>query len=121
MQVPLSKILRLIDHGNDIEVRRAAVTVLGEIGQRTGEVPDAIVTALADEDPDVRLRAIAASGKLRIDKALPLLMERIKTGGTESVQAAEVAARLGAKGRKLLHELMPQVAPGLRRYIASAL
>jgi hypothetical protein len=121
MQVPLSKILNLLEPSNDVEVRRAALTVLGEIGQRTGDVPDAVVAALADEDAEVRLRAIAAAGKLRVEKALPLLTERIKSGGTEAVQAAEVAARLGAKGRKHLHELMPQVAPGLRRYIASAL
>ncbi len=121
MQVPLSKILNLLEPTNDVEVRRAVLTVLGEIGQRTGDVPDAVVAALADEDAEVRLRAIAAAGKLRVEKALPLLTERIKSGGTEAVQAAEVAARLGAKGRKHLHELMPQVAPGLRRYIASAL
>jgi hypothetical protein len=121
MQIPLQKILNLIDPGNDAEVRRSAVTVLGELGQRTGEVHDAVVAALADDDGEVRLRAIAAAGKLRVEKSLPLLTERIKAGGTESVQAAEVAARLGARGRKLLHELMPHVAPGLRRYIASAL
>jgi hypothetical protein len=121
MHVSLSKILRMLSPGNNVEVRRAAVTVLGELGERTGEVPDAVVAALADDDGEVRLRAITAAGKLRVEKALPLLTERIKAGGTEAVQAAEVAARLGAKGRRQLHDLMPQVAPGLRRYIASAL
>jgi hypothetical protein len=121
MQVPLSKILRLLHPDNDVEVRRAAITVLGELGERTGDVPDAVLAALADEDGEVRLRAIAAAGKLRVESALPLLSERIKAGGTEAMQAAEVAARLGAKARRQLHDLMPQVAPGLRRYIASAL
>jgi hypothetical protein len=121
MQVPLSKILHLVHPDNDIEIRRAAITVLGELGERRGDVPDAVLAALADEDSDVRLRAIAAAGKLRVEKALPLLIQRIKAGGTEAAQAAEVAARLGARGRQQLHDLMPRVAPGLRRYIASAL
>jgi hypothetical protein len=121
MQVPISKLLRLLEPGNDVEVRRAAATVLGELGQRNGAIHDAILAALADEDGEVRLRAIQAVGKLRIEKALPLLSERIRAGGAEAVQAAEVAARLGAGGSRQLHELMPQVAPGLRRYIASAL
>src|SRR5262245_47775168 len=121
MQVPIRKILSLLDPDQDAEIRRAAVTVLGELGQRTATVQDVVLAALADTDEDVRLRAIAAAGKLRIEKALPLLTERIKIGGPEAVQAAEVTARLGAGGRRALHELMPQVAPGLRRYIASAL
>ena len=32
-----------------------------------------------------------------------------------------MAARLGAKGSRTLHELLPRVAPGLRLYIARAL
>jgi hypothetical protein len=121
MQVPLRKILGLLAPGNDAEVRRAAVLVLGELGQRDASIHQAVLTALSDDDEEVRLRAIRAVGKLRIDKALPQLAERIKAGGTEAVQAAEVAARLGTKGSTLLHELMPRVAPGLRRYIAAAL
>jgi hypothetical protein len=121
MQISIRKILSLLDPTQDTEIRRAAVTVLGELGQRSSDIQSAILAALADDDDEVRLRAIAAVGKLRIEKALPLLTERIKTGGAEAVQAAEVAARLGARGRQLLHELMPHVAPGLRRYIASAL
>ncbi|MFO0840840.1 MAG: HEAT repeat domain-containing protein [Gemmataceae bacterium] len=121
MQVALKKILDLLAPANDVEVRRAAVTVLGEVGPRDAAVHDAVLAALGDDDGEVRLRAIAAAGKLRVEKALPSLTERIRAGGPEAVRAAEVAARLGAKGRKLLHELMPHVAPGLRRYIASAL
>src|SRR5262249_58824563 len=79
------------------------------------------LAALAAEDAAVRLNAIAAVRKLRLDKALPQLSERIKVGGAEGERAAEAAASLGAKGSRMLHELMPRVAPGLRRYIASAL
>jgi hypothetical protein len=121
MQIPIRKILSLLEPVHEAEVRRAAVTVLGELGHRNGAIHDAVLAALADDDAEVRLRAIAAVGKLRVEMALPLLTERIKAGGTEAVQAAEVAARLGERGRRLLHELMSHVAPGLRRYIASAL
>jgi hypothetical protein len=121
MQVPVRKILSLLGPASDVEVRRAAVTVLGELGVRNAAIHNAVLAALADDDEEVRLRAVEAVGKLRIEKGLPLLPERIKAGGREAVQAAEVAARLGEKGRHLLHELMPHVAPGLRRYIASAL
>jgi hypothetical protein len=121
MQVPLRKILSLLAPAKDAEVRQAALTVLAELGHRDGAVSDAILAALADDDGEVRLRAIAATGKLRVEKALPLLAERIKAGGLEAERAAEVAARLGPRGAGLLHELMPRVAPGLRRYIASAL
>jgi hypothetical protein len=121
MQIPINKILSLLEIRHPPGVRAAAVLVLGELGQRDDEIADAVVAALADEDSDVRLRAIGAAGKLRVDKALPRLAERIRGGGAEAERAAEAAARLGAKGSKLLHELMPQVAPGLRRYIAKAL
>ncbi len=49
------------------------------------------------------------------------MLERIKEGGEEAEQAAQAAAKLGSKGSRALQELMPKVAPGLRRYIASAL
>ncbi len=121
MDVSLRKILSLLDAGNPAEVRRAVITVLGELGPRDAAAHQAVLAALADDDAEVRLRAITAAGKLRLDKALPLLAERIKTGGAEAEQAAEVAARLGVKGSRTLRELLPHVAPGLRPYIARAL
>jgi hypothetical protein len=60
-------------------------------------------------------------GKLRIDKALPRLVERVSAGGEESEAAAHAVAQLGARGVRALQDLMPQTAPGLRRRIASAL
>jgi hypothetical protein len=121
MDVPLRKILNLLDADSPAEVRRAAVTVLGELSLRDAAANEAILAALADDDGEVRRAAITAAGKLRLDKALPLLAERIKGGGAEAEQAAAVAARLGAKGSRTLHELLPRVAPGLRLYIARAL
>jgi HEAT repeat protein len=69
----------------------------------------------------VRLAATSAVGQLRIDQALPQLLERIKEGGAEADAAAGAAARLGARGPRALQEMMPRVAPGLRRRIAAAL
>jgi hypothetical protein len=69
----------------------------------------------------VRLAAIRAVGKLRVEPALPQLLERIRAGGEEAEAAAQTAARLGVKGPRALQELIPRVAPGLRRYIGAAL
>jgi HEAT repeat protein len=121
MQLPVGKIVRLIEAENAPEVRRAAVTVLGEVGGRDAEVSAALMDALTDDDPEVRLRAIRAAGQLKVERSIPQLAERIKTGGAEAELAADAAAHLGAKGSAALRDLMPKVAPGLRRYIAAAL
>src|SRR5262249_1405715 len=69
----------------------------------------------------VRAAVITTIGKLRIEQALPRLLARIQEGGAESEQAAQATARLGAKGTRALQELMPKVAPGLRRRMAGGL
>jgi HEAT repeat protein len=115
------KLLRLLDPGHPLEVRCAAALVLGELGVRDAEVAGALCESLQDEEGALRLQAIKAVGKLRVEQALPHLLARIKAGGEEAAQAAHAAARLGAKGIRALQELMPQVAPGVRRTIAAAL
>src|SRR5262245_46026757 len=121
MQVPAPKIVRLMQSDRPPEVRRAAAVVLGEVGGRDAEVAKALRAALADDDPAVRVAVIGAVGNLRVEAALPDLLERIKAGGEEAEAAAHAAARLGAKGIRGLHDLTPRVSPGLRRYIAAAL
>jgi hypothetical protein len=108
-----------VDH--PAEVRCAAAVVLGEVGGRDSGVAQALCGALDDPDSAVRARVLTAIGKLRIEKALPRLLARISEGGVEAELAAEAAANLGAKGTHALQELMPRVAPGLRRRIAAAL
>src|SRR6516225_2769552 len=121
MAVPAAKLVRLLDQDQPPDVRRAAAVVLSELDLRESQVATAIREALDDPEPAVRLQAIQAVGKLKVDAALPQLLERIRGGGPEAEQSAEAAVRLGAKGSKGLQELMPRVAPGLRRYIAAAL
>lgn len=115
------KLLRLLEPDHPGEVRCAAAVVLGEVGGKDAEVVRALCDTLQDGDRPLRLHAIAAVGKLRAEQALPRLLELLRAGGEEGDQAAKAAARLGARGTRALQDLMPKVAPGLRRYIAAAL
>ena len=120
-QVPIHKLLRLLHAEHPPGVRAATAQVLGELGVRDADVAKVLGDALEDAESSVRLAAIRTVGKLRIEPALPRLLARIKEGGEEADAAAHAAAHLGAKGTRALQELMPKVAPGLRRYIAAAL
>jgi HEAT repeat protein len=115
------KLLRLLRPECPAELRGAAARVLGEVGTRDAEVTAALLTATDDPEPAIRLAALHAVGQLRIEQALPRLLERVREGGAEADAAAGAAARLGAKGPRALQEMMPGVAPGLRRRIAAAL
>lgn len=115
------QLVALLDADHATEVRTAAALVLGEVGGKDPAIARALTAALDDADPGVRLQALRAAGKLRIEAALPKLLERINEGGPESEAAAEAAARLGAKGTKGLLDLMGHTSPGLRRRIAGAL
>jgi HEAT repeat protein len=121
MPITTKKILQLLQREQPVEVRRAAALVLGEVGERDAESAKALCESLQDEEAAVRLQALKSVGKLRVERALPLLLERIEKGGEEADEAAKAAARLGAKGTRALQELMHHVAPGLRRHIAAAL
>ena len=120
MQIPVEKIIALAESDHPSEVRCAAITILGELGGRHAEVSSAILGALASDDGAVRIRAVYAAGQLKIDKALPRLLERINHGGREGQLAAEAAAKLGAKGSQALQEVIHKVVPGVRKYIAAA-
>lgn len=121
MEIPVKRVVRLLQPDQSAEVRAAAVLVLGELGVRDAEVLAELTARLDDESEAVRVNAIQSVGKLKAEKALPALLERITHGGQEANLAAEAAAKLGAKAVKALQDLMPKVAPGLRRYIAAAL
>ncbi len=115
------KLLRLLGPDHPAELRCAAARVLGELGLRDAEVARAVCDGLGDPDAAVRAALLTVAGQLRVEPALPQLLQKIEAGGVESELAAQAAARLGARGTKALQELLHKVAPGLRRRIASAL
>jgi HEAT repeat protein len=115
------KLLRLLRPDSPSDLRAAAARVLGSVAGRDAETVQALRAAVDDPDQGVRLQAFAAIGELRIEQALPQILTRIREGGPEAEAAAQAGARLGAKGTRALQALMGQVAPGLRRRIASAL
>jgi HEAT repeat protein len=115
------KLLDLLEPAAAVELRRAAVLMLGEVGNRDTETSEALFAAIDDADPQVRLHALEAMGKLKVDRALSALLQRVEQGGPEAEVAALAAARLGARGSRGLQEMMGHVAPGLRRKIAGAL
>jgi HEAT repeat protein len=116
-----TKIVKLLDNGQPADVRATAARILGLVGGRDAETARALLAAASDPEATVRLAAIDAIAKLRVEQALPQLLAKVSAGGTESEAAAHAAARLGSKGTRALQELMHQVAPGLRRRIAAAL
>src|SRR5260370_8859346 len=117
----LQKVLARLGPETTTELRGAAALLLGEVGVRNGHLDQALCNLLDDPDSSVRSRAMSAIGKLRIEKALPRLLERVSLGGGEGEAAPYAVARLGARGTRALQELMPPPAPGLRRRIAAAL
>jgi HEAT repeat protein len=121
MQIASTKLLRLLDADQALEVRCAAALVLGEIGVKDTTVSKVLCECLQDEAPALRLAVIKTIGKLKIEPALPQLVARVEKGGEEAELAAHAAARLGPKGTAALQDLMHRVAPGVRRYIAAAL
>ncbi len=121
MDIPVKKLVRLLKADQPLDLRLAAVLVAGELAVKDLELAAELVARLDDEAEPVRVAAIRTAGKLKLAKALPTLLERIKTGGEEAQLAAESAARLGVEGVRGLQSLMHTVVPGVRRYIAAAL
>jgi HEAT repeat protein len=121
MDISAKKLARLLKPDQPIEIRGSAVVVAAELGIKDPDIVAEILDRITDESDAVRIQAIKAAGKLKLTKALPMLMERITLGGEEAKLAADAAAKLGADGVKKLQDLMNQVAPGLRRTIAVAL
>lgn len=117
----IKKLLRLLQADQGEKTRCAAALVLGEVGARDGELNEALCEALEDPSEALRTQVLEAIGKLRIEQALPRVLTRVEEGGPEGETAAIAAARLGVKGIRALQDLMPKVAPGLRRRIAAAL
>src|SRR5262245_40235811 len=83
------KVLRLLQPDQPVDVRCAAALILGEDGTKEAELTRALCDCLKDGEPRLRVQVIKSVGKLRIEAALPQLLERIKEGGEEAEQAAQ--------------------------------
>jgi HEAT repeat protein len=120
MEIPAKKFAKLLE-STAPAVRASAAVVAGELGAKDTEIAAGVLALLADESPAVRLEAVRAAGKLKLDKALPALLDKIGHGGPEGDAAAKAAATIGPKGVKALYDLLHKVVPGVRKYIAAAL
>lgn len=121
MPIAPKKLAKLLHPDQPADVRRSAALVIAELGVKDADVSKALLEVLDDEDEAVRIRAIVAAGKLGVSQSLKPLLARVESGGAGAAEAAEAAAHLGHRGIQGLKNLMPQVAPGLRRYIGAAL
>lgn len=121
MEIPAKKFVRLLSLDSSTELRAATALVVAELGIHDAEIAAALQERLTDKNGEVRQQAIRAVGMLKIEKALPTLLEKIAHGGNEASMAAEACAKLGAKGIKGLQELLHKVVPGVRKYITAAL
>jgi hypothetical protein len=115
------KLWELLDARHPTELRLAALTILEHLGSVGVNKGDVLLAALEDVDPEFRLRAIRAVGRLGIESALPVLLARIRVGGPESEAAGAAAVQLGPRAARALEALMSEVPPGLRTRIAGAL
>jgi len=121
MEIPAKKFVRLLSLDSTTELRAATALVVAELGIRDAEIATALQERLADKNGEVRQQAIRAVGVLKVEKALPALLEKIAHGGNEASMAAVACAKIGAKGIKGLQELLHKVVPGVRKYITAAL
>jgi HEAT repeat protein len=118
----LKKLMQLISSNEPVELRRAAVLVAGVVGQaRDRSLIKTLLPVLQDADPELRVSAIEALARLHAEEALPQLAVLVRQGGLEVEAAARAAGQLGARGVKLMGQVMAEAAPALKRRVAAAL
>ena len=71
-----SMLLDIIQNDNDMEIRKTAITVIGDL-KAEGSGP-ALIKALDDESEDVQIAACFAIGRIKAVEAKPKLVEMIK-------------------------------------------
>lgn len=72
----ISLLLEIIQNDNDMEIRKTAITVIGDL-KAEGSGP-ALIKALDDESEDVQIAACFAIGRIKATEAKPKLVEMIK-------------------------------------------
>jgi HEAT repeat protein len=111
--------------GGSAKARAMAAHALGEVTEPAEKrrAVDALVRALADDHPQVRMEACAALGELREPGALPALIRRLDDGIAAVRQAAAIA--LGTIGHPdgfaPLAEALHDGPPDLRFQAATSL
>src|SRR5260370_28520746 len=78
------RLLRFLGPDHPAELRCAAARVLGELGLRDAEVARAVCDGLGDPDAAVRAALVAVAGQLRVEPALPQLLQKVDAGGPPS-------------------------------------
>jgi HEAT repeat protein len=118
----LAKLIQLFTTAPAQELRLAALKVAGCVGaaQEKGFVKGLIAT-LDDNDTAIRVAAVEAIGRLKIEEALPRLDGFVRAGGPELESAVHAASQFGARGTKLMGKLMDEATPALRSRIADVL
>ncbi len=69
-------LIDIIQNDNDMEIRKTAITVIGDI--KAEGAGTALIRALDDESEDVKIAACFAIGRLKTSEAKPKLVEMIK-------------------------------------------
>ncbi len=72
----IQKLEFIIENDSDIEVRKAAVTAIGDL-KSTSATP-ALIKALDDPSEDIKIAACYAIGRIKADSAKPKLVELFK-------------------------------------------
>jgi HEAT repeat protein len=118
----LAKLMRLISAPEAPELRRAAVLVAGSVGtEKDRPLVKALLATLQEADLELRLAAIDALGRLRVEDSLAPLEALVRQGGPELEAAVQAASQLGTRGVRAMGKIMEQATPGLRSRMAAVL
>jgi hypothetical protein len=100
--LPIASFASLVA-GQDVDLRHAALPALRFAAATQEEVAQHVVELLGSPDERVHATAAKAAADMGLAESMPLLIDRIRTGGPVSASAAARAlAGLGPKGRDLL-------------------
>ncbi len=116
----LAKLMHLASDGDSTEMRRAALKVLGSVGDGKALVR-LLIDTLKDSEEPLRIAAIEAIGQIAAEDALPHLEELVRKGGPELESAVHTASLLGARGARLMGKIMHEVSPSLKSRMAAML
>ena len=120
--IPLKKLVQLIEQSHDDELRLSGIRVAGALcSKKDSFVVQSLLQIVEQSDNSLRASAIDALGNLGAEVALPRLLELVQAGGDEVESCVLAASRLGKKGPKAISKLMADANPHLRRRIAAAL